>query len=316
MSRRNRYKKIRKKSIFSIFITGILFLAFFWILQNQSYIFDSVKTWAFLNVNNSSNNTIQGDDINTEVHFIDVGQGDATLIICDGETALIDGGNNNKGQFLVDYIKNLKIKRIDYIFATHPDADHIGGLDIVIDNFDIGKVIMPKVEDKLVPTTNTYKDLLLSVFNKQLKITPAKLGQVYNIGDGTIEILSPSKNFSSLNDMSIVAIFEYRDKKFLFTGDIEKDAEDFLISSNKRISADVLKVAHHGASTSTKPEFYNRVNPNYCIISVGDGNKYGHPTQKTLETININKAKVYRTDYQGHIIFNVNDEISVTTKKS
>ncbi len=239
-----------------------------------------------------------------EVHFIDVGQGDSTLIISDGMTILIDAGENDKGKVVVDYIK-----KIDMIMATHPHSDHIGGMDIVINEFEIGKIVMPKIPDNIVPTTRTYTDFLTSIANKGLKITPAKVGAQFDFGKGLITILGPVGGFESLNDTSLVAKFVYDDgKRFLFTGDMEKTAEKAtLIQKNIDLKADVLKVAHHGSTTSTTKDFYKAVNPQYCVILVGDDNSYKHPSDKILERIKDNSAKIYRTDYQGSIVFGIVD---------
>lgn len=308
MAKKRKTAKSRNQKKVNVAIS--LFLAMILSIPILTYLGKKLDV-NFLPSINEISNPISGSDkevaSDCEVHFIDVGQGDSTLIISDGKTILIDAGENDKGKTVVDYIKKLGIKKLDMIMVTHPHSDHMGGMDKVVDAFEIGKIVMPKVPDDLVPTTRTYTDFLTSVANKGLKITPAKVGENYSMGKGLFTILSPGGDFGSLNDTSLVTKFTYDGKKsFLFTGDIEKTAERAILATrNIDLKADVLKLAHHGSSTSTIKEFYEAVDPEYCVILVGDDNSYNHPSDKTLETIKSNSPKIYRTDYQGTIIFSV-----------
>lgn len=253
---------------------------------------------------------------NCEVHFIDVGQGDSILIISDGKTILIDAGENDKGKVVVDYLKKLGIKKIDLLIATHPHSDHIGGMDTVINTFKIGKIVMQRLPDSLVPTTRTYTDVLSAIADKGLKVTPAKVGDSYDFGSGKLTILGPNAEYDNLNDMSIVCKFNYGKKSFLLAGDMQSSAEKDLLRKGFDLKSDVLKVGHHGSSTSTTKQFYKAVNPKYCVISVGDGNSFGHPNAKTLKTIATNGAKIYRTDFQGSIVIGISDgKINVSCEK-
>lgn len=280
---------------------------------NFKYIPTISEVKAFFDNSNGSDSSVKGD---CEVHFIDVGQGDSTLIISNGKTILIDAGENDKGKVVIDYLKKLKINKIDLLVATHPHSDHIGGMDTVIKEFEIEKIVMPKLSDSLVPTTRTYTDMLSEIAAKGLKITPSKPGLEYTLGDGTLSIIGPNSEFNDLNDTSIVAKFVYGDYSFMFTGDMEKPSEKDLLNSKAEIKSDVLKVAHHGSSTSTHKAFYQAVDPDYCIISVGDGNKYNHPSKSTLTTIALNGAKYYRTDYSGSVVFKIADgKLDIKTEK-
>ena len=157
---------------------------------------------------------------NCEVHFIDVGQGDSAFILSDGQSILIDGGENDKGDVVVSYLKKLGVSRIDMLIATHPHSDHIGGLDTVINELSIGKILMPRLPEEQTPTTRTYTDLLTAIADKGLRITPAKAFNTYDFGEGRLEVLGPAANYDDLNNTSLVCKFTYGERKFLFTGDL------------------------------------------------------------------------------------------------
>ena len=236
-----------------------------------------------------------------KVHFLDVGQADSTLIqLPNNEVTLIDGGNIGDGKFLVDYIKTLNIKRLDYIIATHPHADHIGGLADVIESFDIGKIYMPAK----TANTQVFERLLIEIKKKNLKITQAKSGMlIIDEGDLKLSIVSPrGDKYKKVNDYSIVNKLNYKNISLLFTGDAEKIAEDELIDSRVNLSADILKVGHHGSSTSSSDDFLKAINPKYAVISCGRDNKYGHPDLSLIERLKSRNIKVLRTDKMGSII--------------
>jgi beta-lactamase superfamily II metal-dependent hydrolase len=242
-----------------------------------------------------------------KVHFIDVGQADSIYVeLPNGQNMLIDAGNNSDGKHIVNYLKSLKVKRIDYVVGTHPHEDHIGGLDTVINNFSIGSVIMPELPDKSVPTTKTYEDVLDAIVDKNLTATVAYGGQLL-LNDTEhqlkIEILSPikSKYYENLNDYSVVMRLTYKNRSFLFTGDAEALPENEMLDKGYDLSADVLKVGHHGSSSSSTEKFVRAVNPTYTIISCGRNNDYGHPHKETLNLISKLKLNTYRTDKQKTI---------------
>lgn len=242
-----------------------------------------------------------GQDSDLKVHYIDVGQGDAILIQKDGESMLIDAGENVSGERVVNYLREEGISRLDYAIGTHPHSDHIGGLDRVIQEFDIGKVILPKVSH----TSKTYEDVLKAIQEKELKITTPRVGDTYELGDAQWTILSPrEEKYESLNDYSVAIRLVYKDNSFLFTGDAEVEPEREMVENSKTlpITAEVLKVGHHGSSTSTSPEFLEKVNPKVAIIQLGEDNSYGHPHRETMEKLNQKGIEVYRTDQNGTIV--------------
>lgn len=246
---------------------------------------------------------------NLKVHFIDVGQGASQLIIgSTGKTILIDAGNNSEEKTIVDYLKKQKIKKIDILVGTHPDADHIGGLDAVISNFEIGKIYMPKV----VSTTKTYEDVLAAIKKKSLKVTTAKSGLTLDWEkDATIKMIAPVSTYDDANDMSVVIKLTYGSTSFLLMGDAESKSENDIINSKVDIKSDVLLIGHHGSKTSTSQKFLNAVNPKHAVIQVGK-NSYGHPTSEVLKRLTEKKIKIYRNDKQGSIVF-TSDGKNITT---
>lgn len=250
---------------------------------------------------NHKNDKNENISVNGElkVHFIDVGQADSILIENKDEYILIDAGNNADSDLVVNYIKENNIKNLKYVIGTHPHEDHIGGLDKVIDNFNIGTLYMPKV----TATTKTFKDVVASAKSKKLNFTVPKVEEKFTVGDSTCTIFAPnSESYEDMNEYSIVIKLEYGDTSFLFTGDAETVSEKEMINKGFNLKSTVLKLGHHGSHTSTSEEFLNKVNPTYGVITVGQDNDYGHPRQNVMERLKNKGIKVYRTDEQGTII--------------
>jgi len=200
---------------------------------------------------------------------------------------------------VVDYINQLKIDRIDYLIGTHPHEDHIGGLDNVINNFETGKVYMPQVNH----TTETYRELLTAIKAKGKKVVTAQAGkELINTAELEVKLLGPFKEYDELNNWSVVTKIKYGNNSFLFTGDMESEAEKDILNAGFNLEFDLLKVAHHGSSSSTTQSFLEAVKPKYGIISVGSDNDYGHPSSFTLQRLKDYGVKIYRTDKQGTII--------------
>lgn len=234
-----------------------------------------------------------------EIHFIDVGQADSIYIDADGESMLIDAGNNGDADTVVNYIKDQDKLKLTYLFATHPHEDHIGGMDAVVKSFEIGSIYMPKA----TTTTKTYEDVLNAIKAKGLKIKTPTPGTSFKIGNATCTILAPNgSGYKDLNNYSIVLKIQYGDTSFLLTGDAEDVSENEMLNKGYDVKADVLKLGHHGSSSSTSSKFLDKVSPKYAVISVGKDNDYGHPTKETMDKLKSKGIPVYRTDENGTII--------------
>lgn len=235
-----------------------------------------------------------------EVHYIDVGQGDATLIKCGSHAMLIDGGNNNKGTTVQLYLKKQGVESLDYVIGTHPDADHIGGLDVIVYKYNCDTVIMPDYEKD----TKTYQELVDVIHDKNMKITYPVVGEQYALGEAKFTIIAPNSNSygGNANDYSVAILLEYGKNRFLFTGDAEEASEAEMLTNGIDISADVYKVAHHASRSASTQEFLNAVHPKYAVISCGEGNSYGHPHAEVLNRLRSMGVEVFRTDEQGSII--------------
>jgi beta-lactamase superfamily II metal-dependent hydrolase len=251
------------------------------------------------------------DEDGLTVHFIDVGQGDSELITIGGKTMLIDAGEVEYGETVVSYIQNLGITKLDYIIATHPHSDHIGGLPAVIENFELGRVITPKLPDDMIPTTKVYENFINAVAEKGGKLTEAVAGDEYSLSEANFTVLSPDSDsdFSDLNDWSVVIRLVYGKTAWVFTGDAEKPAETAIVDSGRELKADILKVGHHGSSNSSTADFLAKVTPRWAVIEVGVGNSYNHPTEAALERLSEHVGRIFRTDIEGNIVLHSDGKV-------
>lgn len=243
-----------------------------------------------------------------EVTFIDVGQGDSTLIACDDHYMLIDGGIYDVGSTVVEYLENHGVNSLDIVVATHPDADHIGGLGAVLKAFDIGVVLQSPAGG----TTPTY-EYFENVINEQgLTAVSPEVNSSYALGTATITILGPLYTYEELNNDSVVVRLDYQGVSFLFLGDAEIEEETDIVNAGLDIDADILKVGHHGSSTSTSPYIISETTPSYAVISCGENNDYGHPHQETLLSLRQANISTYRTDEEGTIVCSVKNDGTIS----
>ncbi len=312
---KNNYKAVRKaaayaekntsaRSALAVIGAILLLIALFLFLNEKFFGIEGIPTLNDLYEGAGlGKKIVSAAEGTAEVHFIDVGQGDSELIRTKNKTALIDCGERDQYNEVISYIENLGIKRLDYVIVSHPHSDHMGGMSYILDKFDIGLVIMPNVRKELTPTSNAYKRLLEAISENDIAAEFAEAGTSYPLDEGEITLLSPVEDYDDLNNYSVTVKFCYGEDSFLFTGDIEKEAENDILESGADVSADVLKAAHHGSSTSTCREFLQAVDPKYAVIEVGEGNDYGHPHKETLKRLEKADILIYRTDILGSIVF-------------
>ena len=280
-----------KKALMRLLAILIVFIISY--AYNRFFMKENLNNSKKVNLKDNINNSKFADvDLNNEdfnVLFMYVGQADSTLIKYKNKTMLIDAGNNEDGKNIVKFLKDKGISKLDYIVGTHYDEDHIGGLDDIIENFDIGKFYLSN-GGELGPN---YYNLEKAAKKKNLTITIPKVGDKIDFGDVDMEVMSASK-FDGKNDnnASIVIQAKYGSRKYLFMGDLEKQEE----AKRKWNEVDVLKAGHHGSNTSSTQEFLNQVKPKYVFVSAGKNNKYRLPNVKAMERIEKMGAKIFRTD--------------------
>lgn len=234
-----------------------------------------------------------------KIHYINVGQGDSILVQQGNENMLIDAGPNSSSERLLKYLKENDIKEIKYLVATHPHEDHIGGMSKVINNFKVNNVYMPKK----VANTKTFKNMVNAMKKNNLKAKVPHINDTIDLGDAKFTILWPDeKEQNNINNYSIVLKGEYGKNTFLFTGDAEQLIEKNILKNDVDISADVLKLGHHGSSTSTSDKFLEKVNPKYAVANCEKGNSYGHPHREIVKKLKDRNIKLYRTDENGNIV--------------
>ncbi|MBO5292386.1 MAG: MBL fold metallo-hydrolase [Lachnospiraceae bacterium] len=239
-----------------------------------------------------------------EVHFIDVGQGDATLVKCGSEALLIDAGDDTKGTLVQNYLRKQGVEKLDYLILTHPDSDHIGGAPVIVTKFDIEQVLVSNYEKD----NSTYRKLMQALDDKGLTAQTPEAGNTYELGGAMFTILGPVREYDNPNDASVALLLRNGKNRFLFTGDAEEAAECDMLDNGIPVRADVYQAGHHGSRTSSSEAFLDAATPSYAVISCAEGNSYGHPHAQTMNALRSRGIQVFRTDEQGTIIAEADGE--------
>ncbi|GEK35297.1 ComEC/Rec2 family competence protein [Kurthia sibirica] len=300
---------MKKIATYIIISLAMLALASFGLLGGDNEALKNIPTEASSGATNKVTTT-KLDEL--KLHIINIGQGDALLIQSASENFLIDAGNKGQGDEVLAYLHEQNITKLDAVVSTHPDADHIGGLAEVIREMDVTQVYAPRITH----TTDAYKQFLLAVKEHSLKIKIAKNGVAIPTSTTglSLDFISPTKDYSKsdLNDWSAVLLVTHGAKKFLLTGDAEIPAEKDMMTAHNLQPVDVLKVSHHGAAEATTMAFLGVIQPKLAAISVGEDNRYKHPTKDVLQRLDKIGAKTYRTDQHGSIVFISNGKNIIT----
>ncbi len=247
------------------------------------------------------------------VHYIDVGQADCTLLECGGQTMLIDGGNVDDSSLVVAYLKEQGIEHLDYMVCTHAHEDHVGGLSGPLNTCTVGQVFAPVTEYESV----AFENFIQYTHEQGVDVTVPEADSSFLLGEARVIVLGPRKTYEEPNDTSIVLRVDHGENSFLFTGDMETAAEEDLLAAGCDLDVDVLKVGHHGSSTSSSYLFLREVMPEYGVISCGAENTYGHPHEEVSSRLYDAGVTVYRTDEQGTVVATSDGtEIRFATEKN
>ena len=263
-----------------------------------------VKETGLVEIDNSklTNSRLDGE---VYVHFIDVGQGSSTLIQQGKNGILIDSGLADYGDTVSDFIKSCGVTDLEYVIATHPHDDHVGSLPQVMDDFTVGKIIMPELAEFNTPTTRVYERLIDYIVDNNIDAYAAEFGDIYEMDDVKVQILGPVKQVKDLNDMSVICKVYTGESTFMLLGDAEKEELASVYEYNNKYGADlksdVILLGHHGSSTSIYKPFLNKVDAKTAVISCGRNNSYNHPHKEALDYCKQNDIAVVRTDIHGTI---------------
>lgn len=315
--RRSKKQETQRRSLLLSVAAVVICIAASLLLGQERFneILDALFTQSGLS---SAPADVEGD---LKVHFIDVGQGDCTLIQTESQNVLVDAGERGNGDTIIAYLRAQKVERLDLVVATHPHSDHIGSMPEVLGEFPAKEMLFANVPEKLTPTSRIYEKLLDKIDSENIPVTEASPGLQYDLGGGAqITVLGPvSGDADDLNNTSVVFRLDYGSTAFMFTGDAEKASEREILASplRKKLRADVLKLGHHGSSTSITQEWLDAVKPHIAVALLGADNEYGHPHKETVEKLAKADIPLYRSDLHGTIVIGSDgDTLSVSTEKA
>ena len=262
------------------------------------------------------NETVSAEEYPFSVHYIDVGQADCSLIVCGDDAVLIDAGDVDAYRTIDAYLQSQNITELRYLILTHAHADHIGSADEVLKNYKVENVIMPRYTEKNMPTTQVYEDLLYALDASGARAIAAEPGRTYELSDFCFTVLAPNRDYTELNDTSVVVRAVYEDTAFLFQGDAESASEEDILKTGLPVQADVIKLGHHGSKTSSSEEYLTAVHPKLAVIPCGAGNSYNLPSAETLVRLDAMGIDYRRTDRNGTIVVTSDgSKVGVQTEK-
>ena len=253
-------------------------------------------------------NSQQSESNMMYVDFIDVGQGNCTLVHMGDTAILVDSGEVGAAQTVISYIKNLGIDELDCVLVTHPHSDHMGAMTKILYEFEIKDLIMPEIPEDIIPTNSTYEKFLTAVSDNAENVIPAEAGMTYSYGEMNLEILAPLHGYDNLNDMSAVSRVSFGETSVMFMGDASTAVEKDLLNTGKDFSADIINIGHHGSKTASSQKWFEAVNPEFAVICCGAGNEYGHPHSVVTERLDNIGIEYYRTDLNGTVVFQSNSK--------
>jgi competence protein ComEC len=297
-------KRKGKKRILAVLIAVAVIVAASALLQRFLPSFSKADDYvsSVYNEVGQSLGLTEGVDDGLYVRFIDVGQGDCELIVCDGKVMLIDAGEFGNETKVINTLKGLGIKTIDYAVATHPHSDHIGALAEVLAEFTVRNYLTYKLPAELVPDAYYYTKLVCEIEEAGANTVYAKPGMIFMLGGAKVTVVGPVDVSDNLNNMSIVLRVDYGNTSYLFEGDAEREEELGIIASGADVDCDVLKIGHHGGDSSTSDEYLKAVTPGIAVISCGKSNDYGHPHDTVLRRLSLFTENIYRTDIYSDIV--------------
>lgn len=250
-----------------------------------------------------------------EVHFLDVGNADCILVRQGEQNMLIDAAERDNGEEIIRYLAQQGVQKLDLVIATHPHADHIGGMAEVINRFPVSRFVMSFMPDEATPTTLVYTRMLEALDAQGVQVDEAIPGDVYELGTARLQILAPYESVDDANDISVVSRLTFGERAFVFTGDTGKGVEKQMLEGPYTLRADVLKLSHHGSNTGNSERFLYEVMPQYAVITCGEGNSYGHPHQEVLDRVLRREIQPLRSDVHGTIVFTTDGtELTVRTE--